>query len=86
MPGKVVDLLASWRGIKGISQIAAVWKMASICLLWCIWRERNDRNFEDQELSLEEYKSFFWKTLFMRAIVIYFNGLKFHDFLVFVSF
>jgi hypothetical protein len=25
----------------------------STCLLWCLWRERNDRNFEDRERMLE---------------------------------
>jgi hypothetical protein len=24
-----------------------MWKMVPLCLLWCLWRERNYRNFED---------------------------------------
>jgi hypothetical protein len=30
------------------------------CLLWCLWREINDRSFEDRERSLEELKSLFF--------------------------
>jgi hypothetical protein len=26
-----------------------VWKMASICLFWCLWRKMNNRSFEDLE-------------------------------------
>lgn len=59
MTGRVVELLASWRGIKGTPQIATVWKMAPICIFWCIWRKRNDRFFEDHECSSKEFRSFF---------------------------
>jgi len=24
-----------------------VWKMASTCLFWCLWRERNNRSFKE---------------------------------------
>jgi hypothetical protein len=27
----------------------AVWKMVPTYLFWCLWRERNDRNFKDRE-------------------------------------
>jgi hypothetical protein len=38
---------------------AMVWKMVLLCLMWCLWRERNVRYFEDLERSLEKLKSFF---------------------------
>jgi hypothetical protein len=41
-----------------------VWKMVHSCLMSCLWRERNDRNFEDQERTLEVLKAFFLHTLF----------------------
>jgi len=48
-----------------------------------LWRERNDRNFEDQERTIEELKTFFfyslfsWTAAFLTPLVISFN-----DFLV----
>lgn len=33
---RVVDLLASWNGLHGCSQVAVVWRMVPLCLLWCI--------------------------------------------------
>jgi hypothetical protein len=36
-----------------------MWKMVSACFLWCLWRERNGRCFDDRERILEEIKSFF---------------------------
>jgi hypothetical protein len=57
-PLRVIDLFACWwTGSR--SQSAVVWKMVPSCLMWCLWRERNDRNFEDKERSTEELKSFF---------------------------
>ncbi|KAG7965770.1 hypothetical protein I3843_08G016900 [Carya illinoinensis] len=82
MPVRVSELLASWRGISGTTQIVAIWKMVPICILWCIWSERNNRHFEDRERSVEEFRGFLWKTLFLWAMALEFNGLSFHDFLV----
>jgi hypothetical protein len=59
MPNRVADLFACW-WTGGHSQSATVWKMVPLCLLWCLWRERNARCFEDLERSLEELKSFFF--------------------------
>jgi hypothetical protein len=43
----------------------AVWKMASICLFWCLWSEMNNKSFEDLERSLKEILSFFYHTLYL---------------------
>jgi hypothetical protein len=56
---RVVDLFTCWRGVFGKPQSVAVWKMVPSCLSWCIWRERNDRCFEDRESTVAELKSFF---------------------------
>jgi hypothetical protein len=37
--------LWSWRGQKGIQTLIPIWRMASLCLMWCVWRERNARYF-----------------------------------------
>ena len=33
------------------------------CLLWCLWRERNSRCFEDIERSIPDLKLLFFRTL-----------------------
>jgi hypothetical protein len=85
MPHRVVDLFACWwKG--GRSQSAVVWKMVPCCLIWCLWRERNDRQFEDKERTIEELISFLfyslysWTNAFLAPLVISFN-----DFLVLFS-
>jgi hypothetical protein len=57
--------------------------MVPCCFLWCLWREHNDRQFEDKERTIEELISFFfyslysWTAAFLAPFVISFN-----DFLV----
>jgi hypothetical protein len=29
-----------------------MWKMVPTCLFWCLWKEMNDRNFEDRERTM----------------------------------
>jgi len=57
MPRKVIEVLDSWRGQVGRQNILEAWKMAPLCLMWCIWRERNVRSFEDCGRSVEQLKS-----------------------------
>jgi hypothetical protein len=55
-------------------------------LLWCLWRERNDRQFKDKERTIKELISFFfhslysWTAAFLAPIVI-----NYYDFLVLFS-
>lgn len=44
-------------------QIAAGWKMVPICLIWCMWNERNDTTFEGNEQTMEELQNFFIHTI-----------------------
>jgi hypothetical protein len=53
MLGSVRELFACW-WTEGCSRSAMVWKMALLCLMWCIWRECNARCFEDTSWSFEE--------------------------------
>ena len=41
-----------------------VWKMIPLCIMWCIWREQNDRCFEDSSRSSEGLLHFFLFTIF----------------------
>jgi hypothetical protein len=31
----------------GTPSALEVWRLAPLCLMWCIWRERNARSFKD---------------------------------------
>jgi hypothetical protein len=64
---RVVDLFASWRGQFGSFRSAAVWKMIPPWLMWCIWRERNARSFEDWKSTVVEPYGFFFKTLYQQT-------------------
>ena len=62
MPKSVVDLLTCWNGLLGNSEAGKVWKMISHCLMWCLWRERNDRTFNGVEKSIPALKFNFLHT------------------------
>jgi hypothetical protein len=56
-----------------------VWKMMHLCL----WREMNDRSFENRDKTLEEIKSLFFNTLYLRiAAFVSPLVISYHDFLV----
>jgi len=68
MPRRVVDLFSCWWKA-GRSKSAAVWKMVPICILWCVWKERNTRCFEDLENSMENIVASFLHLLYLWTIV-----------------
>jgi hypothetical protein len=55
--------------------------MTPICLFWCLWRERNNRSFEDLESTLEEILSLFYFTLYFWTIAYDPLSFSFDDFL-----
>ena len=59
----VTDLQACWQGRFGQHRNGVIWMAAPHCLMWYLWRERNDQQFEDSEWSLSNLKLFFFKTL-----------------------
>ena len=63
MPKIVVELLACWQGNFGHHRNGVIWMAVPHCLMWCIWRERNNRCFEDFERTIADLKLFFFKTL-----------------------
>ena len=77
MPNSVKDLFACWRS-GGNSLSAVIWKMVPLCIMWCLWRERNDRSFENLERTLEELKYFFffslfaWTTAYLAPLILVF--------------
>ena len=63
MPQYVVGLLACWQGSFGRHRNGYIWLMVPHCLLWCLWRERNSRCFEDKKRFISDLKLFFFRTL-----------------------
>jgi hypothetical protein len=60
MPRSVIDMLGSWREQKGNWLLVPMWRMARLCLMWCLWKERNARSFEDCEIDSLNLKKFFF--------------------------
>ena len=81
MPMRVVDLMGCWRKLQGSHQVAAVWRMIPLCIMWCIWTERNARCFEDKERTMVELKNVFLHTLLLWFSAIVLNGDDIHEFL-----
>jgi hypothetical protein len=61
MPKRVIDLFHCWLGSVGRNSV--IWKAIPHCIMWCLWRERNARTFEDCELSVVELKLHFYRSL-----------------------
>jgi hypothetical protein len=84
MPRRVLDLCASWWSW---TRNAVVWKMVPICLFWTLWRERNNRCFENLENSMEDILASMLNTLYMwTAAYLAPFPLTYADFLVRFSF
>jgi hypothetical protein len=67
---RVIDLMACWKSQRGNKMVMKVWRMAPLCLMWSIWKERNARCFEDKELTMVELSNRFLKLLFLWAGVL----------------
>ena len=64
MPRKTINLLAFWQGNFGRHQHFEIWKCIPHCLMWCLWRERNNRSFEGIEKNVADLKLLVLRTLF----------------------
>jgi hypothetical protein len=83
MPRGVVNLLQCW-WTGGRSRSAVVWKMTPLCIMWCLWSERNGRFLEDSERSLKDFLHFFftiftWVVAWLAPLVISFSDFLFLD-------
>jgi len=62
---------------------AMIWKIVPICLFWCVWKERNNRCFEDLERSMEDILASFLYTLYLWTVAFVSPlSLSYVDFLV----
>jgi hypothetical protein len=79
MFSSVLDLCACWYS-SSRNRSAVVWKMMLICIFWSIWRERNNRCFEDLESSLEEilasllYSLYSWIAAYLSPLSLSYAG------------
>ena len=48
-----------------------IWKAGPLCILWTVWKARNDIVFRDEVLSIQELKSFFCTSLLFGDQVIF---------------
>ena len=64
MPRKITDLVSRWQGSFKRQKSYEIWAVIPHCLLWCLWRERNSRIFEDCDRSTLDLRLQFLRTLF----------------------
>ena len=64
MPHSVQEMLSCWMGLFGKRSNGGTWKAVPLCLMWCLWRERNAWCFWGQELSVVKRKELFLKSLY----------------------
>jgi hypothetical protein len=87
MPGSVRELLAAWQGKMGKHPKHMIWSAVPHCVMWCLWRERNMRIFEDCEQHVDELKLLFLRTLFewmaSTRLFCFSNVLEFTDYCCF---
>jgi hypothetical protein len=82
MSRRVIELFACWWK-PGRPRSAAVWKIVPVCILWCVWKERNLRCFEHMENSKEDIVASFlhmlhlWTVAFLSSL-----SISYSDFLI----
>ena len=62
LPRTVADTLFGWWNWPG--KHLSSWNLAPLCLMWCLWRERNRRTFEDMDSSGDQLLASFSGILF----------------------
>ena len=69
-PPRAKDLMLGWILLPLRKKDSKLWKAAPLCLLWAIWKERNNVIFEDDCFSLSKLMSFFLRSLCSWACLI----------------
>ena len=78
MPMAVVELFAFWQCQFGRHHDGDIWMVVPHCLMWCIWKERNSRCFEDNEHSMPNLKLLFLEP--------YWTGSQYGETIIFLLF
>ncbi|XP_042977702.1 uncharacterized protein LOC122308443 isoform X1 [Carya illinoinensis] len=74
MPKRVVEVLACWNRHHNSSQLDEAWRMIPLCLMWCLWTERNDRCFNNRKRAVGDIWNFFVSSLFQWFSAIVLKG------------
>jgi len=73
MPRRVSDLLGNRHALQ-------IWRLVPLCLMWCLWPERNAKSFENHDSGLLEIKNmmlqsqYTWKVVWNSVHVANFFG------------
>ena len=59
----ILGLLACGQGSFGRHRNGYIWSIVPHCLMWCLWRERNSRCFENIERSILDLNLLFFRNL-----------------------
>ena len=84
MPPKVLDVLFCWKRKFDDPHALFVWNLIPLCIWWTLWRERNDRCFENTFSSMEGLRGQLMSSLFCWAKAVL--GFRLCDFFEFLSF
>ena len=76
-----IELFACWQSRFGRHRNGDIWMVVPHCLMWCIWKERNSRCFEDNERSMPDLK-----LLVFRTLLEWFSVWRNHHFSSFLDF
>jgi len=72
MPRRVVDLLACWNRRVGHNDINIVSTIPSF-LMWCTWRERNARSFDNRERMSSDLQTCFLNPYLSGSLLLPFS-------------
>ena len=75
LPKKVIDLLAGWRNWLGEHSLN-IWNLVLHCVMWVIWREQNNRIFEDLLFTGDKLLALFAGTLFDWSCMWRFTSIR----------
>jgi hypothetical protein len=71
IPRSVIEMLGSWRGQKDNRVMVPIWRMAPLCLMWCLWKEHNAHSFEACETGLLNLKKLVIQILFRWRVTLH---------------
>lgn len=68
MLGRIKEVLTSWKRDGDHSRQKERWKIVPACIWWTIWKERNQRCFEDNHSSIQKLK--------MSCLMLFYFGVN----------